>query len=133
MTALTQADKDAIQGIADQVVGIANTKPTDWETYTKTYYTEDAIILPPNAPTVRGRAAIEEFFRSFPDITNFNVKAVEIDGCGDYAWSYGEYSMTLSPPDTSPVNDTGKYIEVWQRQSDGAWKVTRDIFNSDLP
>ena len=74
-----------------------------------------------------------EFLRSFPEITNFSIKAVEIDGCGDLAWVHGEYSMTLSPADAASVDDRGKYIEIWNRQSDGIWKVTHDIFNSDLP
>ena len=71
--------------------------------------------------------------RSFPDITNFQIRAVEIDGSGDFAWVYGEYSMTLTPPDAASVDDSGKYIEIWEKQSDGVWKVTHDIFNSDLP
>jgi ketosteroid isomerase-like protein len=29
--------------------------------------------------------------------------------------------------------DSGKYIEIWRKQSDGTWKLVRDIFNSDLP
>jgi len=133
MTALAQADKDAIRRITDEVVSIANKKPTDWKAYTDTYYTEDAVVLPPHAPAVRGRGPLMEFLRSFPEITNFSIKAVEIDGCGDLAWVYGEYSMTLSPADAASVDDRGKYIEIWNRQSDGSWKVTRDIFNSDLP
>ena len=31
------------------------------------------------------------------------------------------------------VNDTGKYVVVFRKQADGAWKVAADIFNSDLP
>jgi hypothetical protein len=31
------------------------------------------------------------------------------------------------------MNDTGKFVEVWKKQSDGKWKCTVDIFNSDLP
>jgi hypothetical protein len=26
-----------------------------------------------------------------------------------------------------------KYVTAWKKQSDGTWKVTADIFNSDLP
>jgi ketosteroid isomerase-like protein len=32
-----------------------------------------------------------------------------------------------------PVNDRGKYVEVWEKQADGKWKCGADIWNSDLP
>jgi len=32
-----------------------------------------------------------------------------------------------------PVNDHGKYVEVWEKQADGKWKCGTDIWNSDLP
>jgi ketosteroid isomerase-like protein len=31
------------------------------------------------------------------------------------------------------IKDKGKYLTAWQRQSDGGWKIVRDINNSDLP
>jgi ketosteroid isomerase-like protein len=31
-----------------------------------------------------------------------------------------------------PVNDRGKYVEVWEKQSDGKWKCGSDIWNSDM-
>ena len=41
--------------------------------------------------------------------------------------------MLTLPGATEPINDTGKYIEIWRKQADGSWRVIRDIFNSDLP
>jgi len=133
MSGLQQPDKDAIIAVTEQVVKIANAKPTDWDTYIHLYYNDDSIILPQHAPAVKGFRAIKEFFIAFPEITNFKIEAVEVDGSDDCAWVYGTYSMTLSPPDAPPMNDVGKYIEIWKKQPDGVWKVTHDIFNSDLP
>ena len=46
----------------------------------------------------------------------------------------GAYTMTLAVPGApAPVQDRGKYIEIWRKQADGPWKLARDIFNSDLP
>jgi len=41
--------------------------------------------------------------------------------------------MTMTPEGSDPIDDTGKYLEIWKKQADGGWKVVRDIFNSDLP
>jgi ketosteroid isomerase-like protein len=31
------------------------------------------------------------------------------------------------------VNDRGKFVVVWKKQTDGAWMIVADIWNSDLP
>jgi ketosteroid isomerase-like protein len=41
--------------------------------------------------------------------------------------------VTLNDPTGKPVNDRGKFLEVWKKQADGKWKCTMDIWNSDLP
>ena len=33
----------------------------------------------------------------------------------------------------NPIEDKGKYIEIWRKQKDGKWKCIADIFNSDIP
>lgn len=97
-------------------------------------YTEDAILLPPNAASVRGRQSIQRFFEGFRAVSPSNVRLFpdEITACGNTAYELGRYEMTLNPPGAAPINDRGKYIVVWQRQSDGSWRISRDIFNSDL-
>ena len=30
------------------------------------------------------------------------------------------------------INDHGKYLIVWQKQTDGSWKIKVDTFNSDV-
>ena len=41
----------------------------------------------------------------------------------------------MSFRDTSgkAISDKGKYLMVWKKQADGAWKVLFDMSNSDLP
>jgi ketosteroid isomerase-like protein len=29
------------------------------------------------------------------------------------------------------INDNGKYMTVWEKQSDGSWKVKAETWNSD--
>ena len=46
----------------------------------------------------------------------------------------GRYEITLAPKaGDAPMDDTGKYITIYQRQSNGSWKIARDIWNSDQP
>jgi len=104
----------------------------DWAGVAATY-TEDAILLPPNAAAVKGRAAIQEFLGSFPPASNFQIKTVEVDGRGDLAYVYGTYSMTITPEGADPVEESGKYLEIRQKQADGSWLLHRDMFSSNMP
>ena len=133
-TGLTDADREAIRKRADAVVSIANASTKDWDAYVRTDYTEDAVVLPPNSPALQGWDAIKSYILTEGTVSDFRVEMLEIEGRGDLAYVRGTYSMTVTRPGASgPIKDTGKYIEIWRKQSDASWKVIRDIFSSDLP
>jgi len=97
-------------------------------------YAEDGILLPPNAPAVQGRAAIQNFFTGLPKITAFKQSVVEIEAQGNLAYPRGTYEMTMMPPAAkAPLNDRGKVLAVWRKQPNGSWLVLRVMWNSDLP
>jgi ketosteroid isomerase-like protein len=47
------------------------------------------------------------------------------------AYEVGTYEMTVNDPQATPTTVLGKYVVVWQKQSDKQWKVVADIFNPD--
>jgi ketosteroid isomerase-like protein len=49
------------------------------------------------------------------------------------AYTQGTYEFTATDPKSGPVNDRGKFVVVWKKQTDGGWKIAADIWNSDLP
>ena len=105
----------------------------DWDAVV-TYYTTDAVIMPPNQPAVHGRDAIRDWYASFPPVTEVELPIVEIDGRGDIAYVRGTYALTMvieGAPE--PITDTGKNLAIWRKQEDGSWKIAVDTFNSDLP
>ena len=101
----------------------------DLTEYANLYYAEYAIVMPPNSDPIQGREAIIEFLSIFPEM---KVEFTEVDlyGAGDMAYLYGKYKLNFG--DDIPA-DMGKYIEIWRKQDDGSWKITHDIFNSNLP
>jgi uncharacterized protein (TIGR02246 family) len=105
----------------------------DWDAVV-TYYTTDAVIMPPNQPTVQGRDAIRDWYASFPPVSEVELPIVELDGWGDIAYARGTYSLTMvieGAPE--PIMDMGKNLAIWRKQPDGSWKIAVDTFNSDLP
>lgn len=104
----------------------------DWHAVAS-LYTEDGILLPPNAPEVVGREAIEATLKKFPPIVELANTDAECTVSGDWAFVRGRYSMKLKLPNGALLEDHGKYIEIRKRGDDGVWRIHRDIFNSDLP
>ena len=127
---LAVADKAAIDSIDHPFAPMAI--KGDYAALVKAYYADDAVFLAPNMPAATGHPAIEAAMHTFPPITAFTLRTEEIAGAGDLAYVRGHYTMTMSPPGMPAVSDSGKYLEIWRKQG-GGWRVTRDMFNSDLP
>jgi ketosteroid isomerase-like protein len=130
----SDASRAAIKATSDSAMALANATPQDWAAYTRAVYTTDAAVLPPNAPTIVGHEAITTWLQAFPKISDFSLRQTKVEGAGDFAFVVGRYSIKVTPPGASAaIADSGKYIEIWRKQSDGSWRMTDDIFNSDVP
>jgi uncharacterized protein (TIGR02246 family) len=100
------------------------------------YYSEDAALLPPNAPVATGKPAIRAIWATLlvPGASvSWQPSNVEVARSSDLAYSMGSYQSSMKDSRGKPVADHGKYVEVWKKQADGKWKTVADIFNSDLP
>jgi uncharacterized protein (TIGR02246 family) len=101
-----------------------------------TNYADDAVLMFPNAPAMRGRAEIEAGIKAMMEGATFSGMKATIEDvmlAGDLAIETGSNEMTITPKGGKAMVDKGKYITVWKRQADGSWKVVRDVTNSDLP
>ena len=129
--ALTDEDVAAIKASTEAYVQARIS--SDWAALTA-FYTEDAIVMPPESPIAQGRDAIQAWFEASPPATEGNLNAEEIDGRGDIAYVRGTGSFVVQPKDApEPIRWTGKYIEIRRKQEDGLWLIAIDIWNSDLP
>ena len=99
-------------------------------------YADDAVIMMPNDQTWRGLDAARKGFAGFlsqASIKNAKASTDDVMVRGDLAVETGHYEWTIVPKGGKEMKDKGKYLTVWKRQADGAWKIVRDINNSDLP
>lgn len=99
-------------------------------------YAEDAVLMPPNTPPMRGRDAVRQYWTAFMGIGRVEgtVTTDDVEQSGELATEVGHYTMTITPTAAGapPVRDSGKFLVAW-RKTDGKWRVYADIFNSDLP
>jgi uncharacterized protein (TIGR02246 family) len=102
---------------------------------TVSYYSDDASILPPNAPIATGKQAIRAVWATMltPDTTvSWQVSKADVARSGDLAYVMGTYQIAGKNPRGKSQEDHGKMVEVWKKQADGKWKTVADIFNSDV-
>ena len=109
-------------------------------------YADDAVLLPPGAPSARGKAAILAFYTK--DIADTKAQGAELVlACdpgdrspapcksqtdvavsGDMGWEVGYMKVLVK----GVVVDTGKWVSV-MRKKDGKWQLFRDTWNMDTP
>ena len=99
-------------------------------------YTEDAILMAPNAPKAEGSSAIQSAFTEMLAVAPFTAieivtDGVEVSASGDMAWAHGSYTSTNTVAGV-PYEDTGKWANVSENR-DGQWLMVVDIWNSDTP
>ena len=103
------------------------------------FYAADAVVMPPNMATVRGKDAIRTFFATINTIQprpTLTLRAVTVVANGPVAvetgrWHWAYPAGATLPPGT-PAVDSGKYIVRWAQQN-GKWLMVDDVWNSDLP
>ena len=94
-------------------------------------FAEDAVLMPPDAPTVTGRDGIRKYFAMGManvkpgESESFDDYVVEVSG--DVGWSAGHSKVT--GPEGSTVW-SGKFIGIW-RKKNNRWLATRQIWTND--
>ncbi|MGB2864384.1 MAG: SgcJ/EcaC family oxidoreductase [Sedimentisphaerales bacterium] len=100
------------------------------------FYTEDALLIPPDEPIVRGKQAIAEWyqkeFKKAPPIENPTVVLEEIDITGNVAFLRGIFTLKFENVSGTRVENL-RFISIFQKQNDGAWLFHRDIWNTYVP
>lgn len=95
------------------------------------FYADDAVVMPPNVPLVKGRTAIEAHFkRDFQQgVSNLQLRPLESTTTGGQAFEVGTSTITIKTG-TGTMTESGKYLTLFKRVGSD-WKISYDIFNSD--
>src|SRR5207237_1291734 len=93
-----------------------------------------AVLMPPNAPTVRGTQSIQAYFvnRFDQGASDLRIEPKDIGGVGAIAYASGDYSLKMAPPGGPERPDRGKFLWVL-RNYGGKWLLEYLMFSSDFP
>jgi len=94
-------------------------------------YTDDATMVPPDGGLIRGKQAIEEYYKTLFQMGMKEVvlTTVEVEGSGGTVYEIGKTRVRIQPEGQEAIQDSSKYLVIWKRQADGTWKVHVDIWS----
>jgi len=98
------------------------------------YFTEDAVLMAPDAEPKVGPKAVEAYYQSIFDQydTRLNSYYNEVEVSGKLAFGRGTAEVTLMPKNgDSTTVSVSKYLNILQKQPNGEWKTTHDIWNGN--
>ena len=94
--------------------------------------TADALLWGPGMDEVRGRDAIraagEGMFAAM-SISDFEIESSELSVHGNSAYELATYSETVTYEGAEPSAVRARYLIVWKRDTDGEWRVHRNMFH----
>jgi ketosteroid isomerase-like protein len=98
------------------------------------YWTDDAVVLPPGLPAVIGKTALREYVQGSMLIPGFNItwssSDVAFSPDGNTAYMVSENSVTMNDADGKPATTAGRAVTIWRRDPDGEWRCAVDIWNA---
>jgi ketosteroid isomerase-like protein len=98
--------------------------------------TDGHIMLPPNSEPVVGKAANDALnggaFQRYEFSETWRPVETVVDG--DLGFQRGTFTVIATPRgDGDRIEVNGSFLRIYQRQANGEWRMTRDMFNSSAP
>ena len=97
--------------------------------------TGDIVYLSPHAPAIVGKGALKAWAAGYLGAYTIHWEKTSdefiVMGDGAYErYSYKEHDLPKAGG--APLDDVGKGINIYHRDTDGKWRVARDAWSSDL-
>jgi ketosteroid isomerase-like protein len=98
--------------------------------------TDGHVMLPPNSEPVVGKAANDAMnggaFERYDFSETWSPVETVVDG--NLAFQRGTFTVIATPKNGGDrVELRGSFLRIYQRQANGEWRMTRDMFNSSTP
>jgi len=108
---------------------------TDSAEKTLSYWAEDAVVMSPGQPPIKGKKAIREMIEGASKIPGFKISweplSVFVSESGDLAYMIEQNKISVNDSLGNPITEFNKGVTIWRKESDGTWKNIVDMWNAD--
>jgi ketosteroid isomerase-like protein len=98
---------------------------------------DNIVFMPPNETSIFGKSELQEWHEDYflhfrvASLSETDREVIVLDGWAVERW---DYLVTISPLNGADrIRDEGRFLIVWRREEDGAWKMAKVMFNSIRP
>ncbi len=123
----TEADRQAIDQVREQEVAAISSGDLSLG-----YAADGIITMPPGEPALVGKPALQAWVEAFTSqvTASLSYSPTDVIVAGDLAVEHYAATLTATPVDGGDsFTEALKGIHVYQRQADGSWKLTHDVWN----
>jgi ketosteroid isomerase-like protein len=124
-----EAEGEKLMEISRQWAKSENTEET------LSYWAEDAILIAPGQPTLRGKEEIAKMIEETAQIPGFEInwepEEVFVSKSGDLAYLIENNYFAMNDSLGNQVKTFNKAVTIWKKQADGTWKNVVDTWNED--
>lgn len=131
-----KADIAAIRKVLEQYA--RSVCKGDFESW-NALWIDDGTSMPPGSPVCIGKDQFRNEIKPEFDQLDMEMKILSIDDVkvhGDFGLTRCKYTLRVTPRaggETIDAMPEGKALTVYERQSDGSWKIAYDCYNSSVP
>lgn len=134
----TTVDRDAemeqLKDLSREWSEVASTGNTD---SLMTYWADDAVMMAPGQPPLKGKEAIRSFVEASGQIPGFDIRweplSAHMSEDGSMAYLIERNEMAFDDSLGNRVVQHNKVVTVWRKNEDGNWKNVIDMWNSGPP
>lgn len=131
----TNAEEEKIKATIDDWKKISATGETDKILY---YWTDDAIVMGPGQPMIKGKNDIRTMIEGSKNIPGFKMtwddpSSIIVSKSGDLAYVITANHLTMNDSLGNPMTQDNKALLIWKKQPDNSWRESVVMFNADPP
>jgi ketosteroid isomerase-like protein len=102
-----------------------------------TVWADDAVMMAPGLPPLKGKPAIRAYVEAGMRLPGFTIKweplSVHVARSGDLAYMIERNVSTVNDSSGTPITTYGKVVTVWRKDATGAWQNVIDMWNEAPP
>ncbi len=126
----TKAEGDKLMQISRDWSQIAATGDVE---KTLDYWSEDAVMMLPNQPSLKGKEALRGMLKASFKIPGFRIswepQSVEVSKDGMMAYMIEKTQSSINDTLGLPHPETHQAVTIWRKESGGKWKNILEVWN----
>jgi uncharacterized protein (TIGR02246 family) len=99
------------------------------------YWADDAVVMSPGQPAMKGKMEIRKMLEATSTIPGFRIcwepLSVSVSKSGDMAYMIEQNQVTVNDSLGQSRTEFNKSVTIWRKESNGEWKNIVDTWNAD--